>query len=188
MIRLSNIQVRFGQVMALTLDELELREHEILGVAGPNGSGKSTLLRVLAGLLVPTAGEMSGLPAPGRVVLVHQEPYFFNGTVRENLAYALRLAHRDINETAGWLERACASHLADRPAQVLSVGEQRRVAIARALAVHPQVLLLDEPFAGLDGEHRKIIRDELAIFGGSMVVAAPEHDHLDYQKVLTLPG
>ena len=186
MIRLRHVRVRFGAVTALHLEELDLREHESLGVMGPNGSGKSTLLRVLAGLQLPTEGEVLGLPAPGRIVLVHQEPYFFSGSVRDNLVYALRLAGRDAAEAEGWLERACASHMANRPARALSGGEQRRLAIARALAVQPQVLLLDEPFAGLDSDHRGIICDELASFGGTLVVASPEQGQLQFQRMVHL--
>ena len=186
MIRLRHVRVRFGAVTALHLEELDLREHESLGVMGPNGSGKSTLLRVLAGLQLPTEGEVQGLPAPGRIVLVHQEPYFFSGSVRDNLVYALRLAGRNAAEANDWLGRARASHLASRPARALSGGEQRRLAIARALAVHPEVLLLDEPFAGLDADHREIIRDELASFGGTLVVASPEQDQLQFQNVVRL--
>jgi energy-coupling factor transporter ATP-binding protein EcfA2 len=123
---------------------------------------------------------------PGKVVLVHQEPYFFTGTVLDNLVYALRLAGRDVAEASGWLQRAGAVHLADRPAQKLSVGEQRRLAIVRALAVHPQVLLLDEPFAGLDAEHLQLIQAELTAFEGALVVAAPDLGHMKLKSSIHL--
>ena len=75
MIRLSEIEVRFGAVCALSLPHLEIASGERLGVQGPNGSGKSTLMRVLGGLLSPTKGETEGLLPPGRAVLVHQRPH-----------------------------------------------------------------------------------------------------------------
>ncbi len=187
MIRVRNLRVCFGDVAALRLDNLDLREKETVGVVGANGSGKSTLLRVLAGLLPPTSGTISNLPRPGRVVLVHQEPYFFSGSVRENLTYALRLAGRPVSAAETWMQRAQAEHLAERPARTLSVGERRRLAIARALAVEPQLLLVDEPLAALDAVHRDIIRNELADFDGTLLVAAPADDGMGYDRVVRLP-
>jgi len=187
MISVRDLCVRFGNVTALRLARLDLAEKETVGVVGPNGSGKSTLLRVLAGLLPATSGTISNLPRPGRVVLVHQEPYFFAGSARENMAYALRLAGRPASEAEGWLQRAQAEHLADRPARTLSVGERRRLAIARALAVAPQLLLVDEPLAALDTVHRDIIKNELADFPGTLLVAAPVVDGLTYDRIVNLP-
>jgi len=186
-IRVRDLRVCFGSVTALRLDRMDLREKETVCVVGPNGSGKSTLLRVLAGLLPPTSGIISNLPRPGRVVLVHQEPYFFAGSVRENMIYALRLAGRPAAVAEIWMQRAKAEHLADRPAMTLSVGERRRLAIARALAVAPQLLLVDEPLAALDVRHRDIIRNELADFAGTLLVATPVVDGLDYDRVVRLP-
>ncbi|MCZ6650307.1 MAG: ATP-binding cassette domain-containing protein [Acidobacteria bacterium] len=187
MMSVRDLRVSFGAVTALRLDNLDLREKETVGVVGPNGSGKSTLLRVLAGLLPPTSGTISNLPRPGRVVLVHQEPYFFAGSVRENLAYALRLAGQPASVVETWMQRAQAEHLADRPARTLSVGERRRLAIARALAVAPQLLLVDEPLAALDAVHRDIIKNELADFSGTLVVAASTADGLSYDRIVRLP-
>jgi len=89
-IRLRDIEMRFGPVTALTLPALDLERGERLGVRGHNGCGKSTLLRILAGLLVPTRGVVEGVPRPGRAVLLHQRPYLFRGTARDNVAYARR--------------------------------------------------------------------------------------------------
>jgi len=187
MMQLEDLRVCFGSVTALRLARLELREKETVCVVGPNGSGKSTLLRVLAGLLPPTSGTIRGFPPRGRVVLVHQEPYFFAGSVRANLVYALRLAGQPVSAAETWMQRAQAEHLANRPARTLSVGERRRLAIARALAVAPQLLLVDEPFAALDTVHGDIIRNELADFAGTLVVAAPTADGLSYDQIITLP-
>lgn len=173
MIRLTDIRVRFGDVLALAIDRLEIPRGDRLGVTGANGSGKSTLLRVLSGLLDPTAGDVVGLPSLGRVVLVHQRPYLFRGTARDNVAYALRIRHRPPAEATEWLARLDAAHLADRPADGLSGGERRRIAIARALAVRPEVLLLDEPLAALDEPGRAAVEAACAAFEGTLVVAAP---------------
>ncbi len=173
MIRLEAIEMRFGTVQALSPTTLEIAAGEHLGIRGPNGSGKSTLLRILAGLLEPSAGRLQGAPPPGRTVLVHQRPYFFRGTARDNVAYALGLARRPRRQAQEWLDRLGAGHLADRRAADLSGGERRRVAIARALARGPEVLLLDEPFAALDEEGFANLVAQLEAFPGTLVIAGP---------------
>jgi ABC-type sulfate/molybdate transport systems ATPase subunit len=185
-IRLEDIEMRFGEVHALRLPALDIEEGERLGVRGPNGSGKSTLLCILAGLLRPTSGSVEGLPRPGRAVLVHQRPYLFRGTARDNVAYALRLHRRPVREAGEWLERLEAGHLADRRARDLSGGERRRVAIARALAVRPELLLLDEPLAALDAPGIEVVRRESADFSGTLVAAAPALQGLMLDRIVDL--
>lgn len=174
MIRLRDIEMRFGDVIALTLPSLDLAPGERLGVAGDNGSGKSTLLRILAGLLVPTSGTTNGLLPPGRAVLLHQRPYLFHGTARDNVAYALRLARRPTSEASDLLDQLGATPFADRVARELSGGERRRVAIARALAVRPDLLLLDEPFAALDAPGAEALSACIETFEGTVVVTGPD--------------
>ena len=170
MIRTSALCVRLDGIEPLRFDALEIAHGERVGVRGPNGSGKTTLLRVLAGLLKPSEGSVS---APRATVLVHQQPYFFRGTARENVAYALKLNRRPVSEAQEWLVLLGAQAFADRPASTLSEGERRRVAIARALAARPEALLLDEPFAGLDAEGRATVLSALRAFAGTLVIAAP---------------
>ena len=172
MITARDLLVRFDSVEALRIDRLEIAPGERLGLCGPNGSGKSTLLRVLAGLLSPTEGRVDA-PPPGRTVLVHQRPFFFRGTVRENVAFPLRLRKRPSAGADELLMRFEVSHLANRPARALSGGESRRVAIARALAAEPEVLLLDEPFAALDDEGVTVVKRVLGDFAETIVLAAP---------------
>lgn len=188
MIRARGLTVRFGDVQALSLDVLDVGDGERVGVTGTNGSGKSTLLRVLAGLQVPTSGSVEGCPPPGRTVLVHQRPYFFRGTARDNVAYALRLHHRATDEASAWLEQLGASHLADRAAKKLSGGERRRVAVARALATRPEVLLLDEPFAALDEAGVRQVTAAIEAFDGTLLIAAPELDDGLVERFVTLGG
>jgi len=173
MIRVRDLEVRFGPTTALALPSLDIEDGARLGIEGRNGCGKSTLLRVLAGLLPPTRGSVEGLLAPGRCALVHQRPYFLRGSARENVAYALRLAKRPRSEADDLLARLGATAFADRPAAVLSGGERRRIAIARALAVRPALLLLDEPFAALDEAGVAAVTAELDRFEGTLVIAAP---------------
>jgi ABC-type multidrug transport system ATPase subunit len=185
-IRLRDIEMRFNDVHALSLPALDVEEGERLGIRGRNGSGKSTLTRILAGLLRPTSGTVEGLPPPGRAVLVHQRPYLFRGTARDNVAYALRLQRRPVREALGWLDRLEAGHVADRRAKDLSGGERRRVAIARALATRPRLLLLDEPLAALDATGVEALRGALESYEGTLVVTAPELDGLELGRVVEL--
>jgi tungstate transport system ATP-binding protein len=183
---LEAIEVYFGQVHALSLPALEIHESEKLGITGPNGSGKSTLLRVMAGLLPPTRGRMTGMPPPGRTVLVHQRPYLFRGTAEENVAWALKVRRRDRSEAAAWLERLGAGHLARRKAADLSGGERRRVALARALAVQPEVLLLDEPVAALDDAGVAELVNAIEEFANTIVIAAPDLAGLPVTRAVEL--
>lgn len=174
MIHGRDLIVRFGSVTALDLAELQIELGERVGIRGPNGCGKSTLLRALALLQPLTSGTIEGVPPRGRTVLVHQRPYFFRGTARDNVAYALGLRKRPHREADTWLKRLGAAHLADRVADTLSGGERRRVALARALAVSPDVLLLDEPFAALDEAGATSVNEALDAFDGTLIVAAPD--------------
>ncbi|MBW0088545.1 ABC transporter ATP-binding protein [Pseudonocardia sp. KRD-184] len=150
----------------LHVEHLDVDAGETLAVLGPNGAGKSTLLRALARIGRPhRAGQvlLDGRPADARAVraavaAVLQRPILRRGTVAANAAAGLRLRGVGRAEAARrsvpWLDALGVGHLAGRDARTLSGGEAQRVAIARALAVGPRVLLLDEPFAGLDATTR----------------------------------
>ncbi|SLN77228.1 ABC transporter ATP-binding protein [Oceanibacterium hippocampi] len=154
--------------------DLAVRDGEILCLLGPSGSGKSTLLRVAAGLEVPSEGRVlidgrtvaedgRSLPPEERNVgLVFQDYALFpHLTVLDNIAFGLkdmgrqerRARARDI------LGRVGLADYADRYPHALSGGEQQRVALARALAPKPHLMLMDEPFSGLDAGLRDTVRD-----------------------------
>ncbi len=126
-------------------------------ILGPNGAGKSVLMRLCHGLLRPSSGSIVWRGAnggPQRQAMVFQRPVMLRRSALANVIYGMRLAAiaprerelraRDVLEAVG------LSHLADRPARMLSGGEQQRVALARAWALNPEVLFLDEPTANLD--------------------------------------
>jgi len=151
----------FGAQRVLRGVDLRLAAGDAVAVAGPNGAGKTTLLRILAGLMRPTAGEVRLAdgrtprdPAARRRVglLSHQSFLYDDLTPRENLRFTGRLyGLADAAErTARALEAAGLSARADDPVRQLSRGMVQRVAIARALLHDPEILLLDEPFTGLD--------------------------------------
>ena len=142
-------------------------------VLGPNGAGKSTLLRVLAGLLRPHSGtvRIEGRPLGaddpairGRIGFVSHQTFLYDDlTLSENLIFAARL--QGVADSRAAAARALdAADLADRARdrpRDLSRGMQQRAAIARALVHDPSVLLLDEPFTGLDTVSADRLRDRL---------------------------
>jgi ABC-type nitrate/sulfonate/bicarbonate transport system ATPase subunit len=140
---------------------LTLRRGDVLAVLGPNGAGKSTLLAALAGLVAPAGGSVV---RHGRVAAGLQAPALANRSARANVEAALAwwgVPRRDRRVRAlAALRSLGVEHLADRPARALSGGEARRVHLARAIAVRPDVLLLDEPFAGLDAPTRADLLDD----------------------------
>lgn len=167
---------RFGARAAVTEASLSLESGEVTCLLGPSGSGKSTLLRLLAGLDRPDSGEITiagrDVAGPGAWVsperrgigLVFQDYALFpHLTVRDNIGFGLNMVAAGDRRarTDALIEMF---HLGDRaaafPAQ-LSGGEQQRVAIARALAPQPSILLMDEPFAGLDSGLRRDVQEDV---------------------------
>ncbi|WP_405030381.1 ABC transporter ATP-binding protein [Nocardioides renjunii] len=144
---------------------------EVVVVIGPNGAGKSTLLRAVAGLepgRVRVGGEeWTDLDVPRRRVgyVFQDQSLFPHLSALDNVAFGPRARGRDRRAAEAtardWLERFGIADLADRRPRELSGGQAQRVAIARALATDPEVLLLDEPFTGLDVSVQMALRIEL---------------------------
>jgi tungstate transport system ATP-binding protein len=145
----------------LHVESIDVREGEVLAIIGPNGAGKSTLLRLLNFLEPSDHGEMRYFgqkivfPPPlglrRQVTLVFQRPILISGSVRDNLAYPLRIRRQySRDRVEALLDRFNLRGLASESSRKLSGGEYQRVALARALATEPRVLLLDEPTANLD--------------------------------------
>ncbi len=185
------------EVVALRGVSLSVEPGEVLGVVGGTGSGKSTLVQHLNLLLEPTSGEVlvDGADARTlkrgelrrRVGLVFQFPEaaLFAPTVEEDVAFAPRrmgLAEGEVGRRVqGSLERLGIGHLAGRSPHSLSGGEKRRAAMAGVLAMGPEVLVLDEPTAGLDpatrGELLAVIRG-IRESGGTVVLVSHDLDEV----------
>jgi tungstate transport system ATP-binding protein len=151
---LRGIALRFGRVQALAGVDLEIQAGERVALIGANGSGKSSLLRLLHGLVPHSAGAFESRVPSSAQAMLFQRPHMLRASVRNNVALALwlkgsrwRVAQR---EAIAALERVGLAELAGRNARTLSGGQQQRMALARAWALHPEVLLLDEPTASLD--------------------------------------
>lgn len=131
-------------------------------VLGPNGAGKSLLLRLCHGLIQPTQGQVIWQGAAAQnpqslrfdQAMVFQKPVLLRRSVLANIEFPLKLRGLDTaarrSKGMAVLERVGLAALAERPARVLSGGEQQRLALARAWALEPQILFLDEPSAALD--------------------------------------
>jgi len=151
---------RFGPLLALGGVDLEVPAASVLAVVGPNGAGKTTLLRILAGLARPTQGSVRIGPAPyerrrarGRVGYIGHATFLYPAlSARENLLFAARLY--GVADAEGRARALLAEQeldpVAERPAGSFSRGLAQRLAIARGLVHDPPVVLLDEPFTGLD--------------------------------------
>lgn len=174
MLRAEALRRAFGPIVALDDVGFALGAGETLVVFGPNGAGKSTLLRTLAGLLRPAAGAVfiDGERYDGRAAhlrrqigwISHQSLLYDPLTTLENLTFAARLYRlpRPQSAARAALERVGLGDRLDSPVRTLSRGLVQRAAIARALLHGPRILLLDEPFTGLDVAAARRLREILA--------------------------
>jgi ABC-type nitrate/sulfonate/bicarbonate transport system ATPase subunit len=156
---------------ALRPVSLDVADNDFITVLGPSGCGKSTLLRLVAGLEVPSTGEIllddTPIRGPGadRGVVFQSYTLFPWLTVRDNICFGLRekgmalAEQRDISDR--FIARMGLQGFEDHYPKQLSGGMQQRVAIARALANDPKILLLDEPFGALDNQTRLLMQELL---------------------------
>jgi tungstate transport system ATP-binding protein len=145
-------------------------------ILGANGAGKSVLMRLMHGLLAPTSGEVRWQGGdPDRIrrgqAMVFQRPVLLRRSALANIVYALELARvpaaRREQQAMDALREVGLAEIAQRPARVLSGGEQQRLALARAWALHPEVLFLDEPTANLDPGATREIENVIKAFDAS---------------------
>lgn len=189
---INDLSVRYDDHEAVTDVSLDVPSGEVLAVLGPSGCGKSTLLRAIAGLEPPSSGsirydgvDLAGTPTHKRgFALMFQDGQLFSHlSVAGNIGYPLRLRrtpkadlHRRVVEL---LALVGLEGYAEREVATLSGGERQRVALARALAVHPRLLLLDEPLSALDGGLRERLASELRdiLRATATTAIVVTHDH-----------
>lgn len=160
-----------GSIVALKDINLHVETGEFICVVGASGSGKSTLLRLIAGLDMPTAGEISvdGQPVIGpgadRGMVFQNYTLYPWMTVQENVEFGLKLRgiehHRRREEASYYLNVVGLTQFSKSLPKELSGGMKQRVAIARALANHPRILLMDEPFGALDVQTKESMQEFL---------------------------
>jgi lipopolysaccharide export system ATP-binding protein len=169
---------------------LDVHRGEVVGLLGPNGAGKTTCFYSVMGLVKPDSGriyldgsDITELPMYRRAILglgyLPQETSIFRGmTVEENIMAVLEASEPDSNVRSERLEQLLKEFgltaLRDSPAMALSGGERRRCEIARALAANPSIMLLDEPFAGIDpisiSDIRELVRETLDIVDRACII------------------
>lgn len=174
-IRISKLAKAFtGNPVIAGLD-LTLPERGIVAIAGPSGCGKTTLLHLLAGLLAPDAGSITG-ESREMVSMVFQEDRLLPWlSALENVA----LVATSQDAAARWLKKMQLAPFAAYYPEAMSGGMRRRVALARALAFKSGILLLDEPFQGLDAELKKLVYELIREAGRSRLIVLVTHDAAD---------
>ena len=170
-IQLRRVARLFDGMPAISQVDLEVGRGERIWLSGTNGSGKSTLLRVVATALSPTfgGGTVCGLDlvrqraaVRARVELLGHEPRFYRElSARENLRFLCSLTRADPGRIDGALERVGLVEVADVRFASFSQGMRQRLALARCIVREPEVVLLDEPYAGLDEDARSVVDDVL---------------------------
>lgn len=184
-----NLTRHYGEVVAVHQFSLQLRRGEVLGLLGPNGAGKSTTLRMLTGNLAPSSGgvEICGIdlldkPQEAKAhvgFLPEIPPLYFDMTVNEYLLLAARL-HRVPKETLkaaleNVKQRCGLEQHSNNLIGTLSKGYQQRVGIAQAIIHNPDVIILDEPTAGLDPNQMREIRQLIRELGTTSSVILSTH-------------
>ena len=179
MIRAHAVEKRYGRRRALRPVDLELERGGFLVVTGANGSGKTTLLRLVAGLAAPTRGELDVDADRGDLGYLGHEPLLYRDlTAVENLDLYGRLYHvHERRETIGaLLERFGLWEARHQRVGSFSRGMQQRLALCRVLLHEPDLLLLDEPHAGLDASAQTLVDDLLAESAGARTLVVASHD------------
>jgi heme exporter protein A len=179
MIVARQLEKRYGEKLVLRGLDFELERGGFLVVTGPNGSGKTTLLRLCAGLAIPSGGTLEVEPERGGIGFLGHEPLVYRElTVLENLDLYGRLYRvPERRERIGMLlERFGLWDSRGLRAAKLSRGQLQRLALCRSLLHKPELLILDEPFSGLDADGAELLDRELAGMRERRTILVSTHD------------
>ena len=170
-LQVRGVERRFDTTLALQATDLDVQENAFITILGPSGCGKSTLLRIVAGLDVQTAGEVTlegrHIHGPGadRGMVFQSYTLFPWLTVLDNVCFGLRERglprEQQLDIAHGFLAKVGLKGFANHYPKQLSGGMQQRTALARALANNPRMLLMDEPFGALDHQTRELMQELL---------------------------
>ncbi|MCB0117477.1 MAG: ABC transporter ATP-binding protein [Anaerolineales bacterium] len=195
---ISNVSKQFGDTTVVDNFNLDIEKGEFVSFLGPSGCGKTTTLRMVAGFEIPTTGQImldgsditDVAPNQRNVGMIFQSYALFpNMTVAQNIAFGLRVRKETDEMVKQRVQEMIAlihleEHANKYPFQ-LSGGQQQRVSLARALAIHPQVLLLDEPLSALDAKIRVSLRAEIRSIQKSLGITAIFVTH-DQEEALSI--
>ena len=188
MIRARGLERRFGAKRVIAGLDLDVGDRDLLLVTGPNGSGKSTLLGLCAGLLAPTRGTLEVDVERGEIGYLAHEPLVYRElTALENLDLYGRLYRvPERRERSGMLlERFGLWEVRHDRVSTFSRGMTQRLALCRALLHEPRLVLLDEPYSGLDTEGATLLDDELRGLAGTRTLVVSTHDPVRIDPLAT---
>lgn len=188
---------RFGDKIVLQGIDWSLPRRGVVGLVGPNGAGKTTLFSILAGFLRLQEGEVKILDAPrpghpdlvGRVAVMPQDAIFARDvTIRDQLLFLKSLdgvtGEAARNEVVSAMERVDLAAELDRGAVILSHGMGKRLGVAQAILGSPELVLLDEPTAGLDPSNARQVREIIRELGKTALVIVSSHNLLELQEII----
>jgi heme exporter protein A len=187
-VRARELEKRYGRKRVLRDLSFDLPRRGFLLVAGPNGAGKTTLLRLLAGLAAPTRGSLEVDADRGSLGFLGHEPLVYRDlTAIENLdlyGRLYRVAER--RERIGMLlERFGLWEARNERVSAYSRGMTQRLALCRTFLHEPELLLLDEPYSGLDGDGASVLDRELAELAGARTLVVSTHDPVRLEGLAT---
>lgn len=199
MVRFENVEIRYGDFVAINDLNLEIKEGEFFTFLGPSGCGKTTSLRALVGFITPSKGkvivagkDVTNLPVENRNIGMVFQSYalFPTMTVYENIAFGMKVKKlpkaeidRKIREVAKKIK--ITDEQLQKNVSELSGGQQQRVALARAIVLEPKILCLDEPLSNLDAKLRIDMRLELKRLQKELGITTLYVTH-DQEEALTL--